>query len=142
MTKPSLLRLPLVTLLFLLPTCPPPPPEKVTGGSDISNSNSTNSTDTATGTARPARKKSVRMSLPPTFSATPPAVYFDDSESERRRQVPWTANPSSSAQPSEAGPWSSRLDENAQRDVWQDSSDEDAEYSAARRLLARVTRKV
>ena len=87
----------------------------------------------------PRRRKSVRMSLPPTFSATPPAM--DDTnegeeaqEQERERRRPWAATAVAAAQ---RGGWGSRIEEVSQRDMWADSEEEEAEYSAAKRMLAR-----
>ncbi|KAG1717720.1 uncharacterized protein EDB91DRAFT_1212236 [Suillus paluster] len=74
-----------------------------------------------------ARRKSVRVSLQPTFSSTPPAL--DDDEAHAR--YPWSSTKKDSDNqeaPSEPG-------------VWQDSSDEDEEYSRARKLLSRVGKK-
>ncbi|KAM5545687.1 hypothetical protein V8D89_000725 [Ganoderma adspersum] len=83
----------------------------------------------------PRRRKSVRMSLPPTFSATPPAVDdTDEGEEERRR---W-ATPAPVLAPSQRGGWGSRIEEVGQRDMWADSDEEDEEYSAAKRMLARL----
>ncbi|KAL4254164.1 hypothetical protein ABKN59_004577 [Abortiporus biennis] len=142
---------------------PPPPPshEKPTPtehipvlGSDLS----TTSTATSGGSA-PARRKSVRMSLPPTFSATPPALD-DDDDAEQRAHEPWSSpnhrhhRTTSSGPPSAPAParhsrhikshsWSSRIAESKQPapDVWADSSDEDEEYRRAKRLLSKMSRK-
>lgn len=74
-----------------------------------------------------ARRKSVRVSLQPTFSPTPPALDDD----EARGRYPWNS--------------SGREEDNQNRlsepDLWQDSSDEDEEYSHARKLLSRVSKK-
>ncbi|GJF00420.1 hypothetical protein PsYK624_167080 [Phanerochaete sordida] len=108
------------------------------GGSDISKS-----TDSSNGMS-PRRQKSVRMSLPPTFSATPPAVEDSDDKTPtehaaRRRYEPWSSPPNGDAHQrrSDSGGWSSRIRE---RDIWQDSSeDEDEEYSKAKRMLSRLS---
>ncbi|KAI0654270.1 hypothetical protein C8Q70DRAFT_528399 [Cubamyces menziesii] len=116
---------------------PPPPPhderthEIVTSGSDISQS-------TASTTSPPVRRKSVRMSLPPTFSATPPAIDDTDEDGESKHQ-PWSSRggPPTPRPESHSG-WGSRIERNGARDVWDDSSDSDVpEYSTAKRLLAR-----
>lgn len=126
-----------------LPQAPPPPPphdDPAPGGSDLSTSTSTAST-----ASPPVRRKSVRMSLPPTFSATPPALdETDEDERGRGRQEPWSA--SSRARPAtpraeNGSAWGSRIEQHGARDVWEDSSDEDVEYSAAKRLLTRLSRK-
>ncbi|KAJ7727236.1 hypothetical protein B0H16DRAFT_1697802 [Mycena metata] len=82
------------------------------GGSDLSAS----SASTQTGAA-PQRRKSVRVSLQPTFSTTPPAL---DEETEDERP-PWGR-----PQPT---------------DMWEDSSEEDVEYQKAKKLLTRISRK-
>ncbi|KAL1943518.1 hypothetical protein VTO73DRAFT_3963 [Trametes versicolor] len=123
------------------PTLPPPPPPPHDNVSDVSNS----TTSTA---SPPVRRKSVRMSLPPTFSATPPALDETD-EDERERHEPWSRSSRArggSATPraenaGNGGAWGSRIEQNGARDVWADSSDEDTEYSAAKRLLTRLARK-
>lgn len=123
---------PVLTFVTELP--PPPPPKQVevlanTGGSDVSQS--TNSSTTAA----PTRRKSVRMSLPPTFSATPPALDERDERTERQYE-PWSSQHNGEAHHG----WSSKIREG--RDLWQDSSeDEDEEYSAAKRLLSKIGRK-
>lgn len=127
----------------------------------------TESVDHGTGQTQqqqpPRRRKSVRMSLPPTFSATPPAI--DDTD-EDDGHAPWSAarghksgagnghaNPRAGAHAAAHSPkqngaaggggggWGTRIEESGARDVWEDSSDEDAEYSAARRMLAKFSRK-
>ncbi|KAH9943606.1 hypothetical protein B0H21DRAFT_865863 [Amylocystis lapponica] len=100
-----------------VPPPPPPPhdPPHAAGGSELSNS--TASTATA-----PVRRKSVRMSLPPTFSVTPPA--------RRGRHAPWDTRGRSGAPAAGEG-----------ADVWANSSDEDEEYNVARRLLSRASRR-
>ena len=126
---------------FTTPTLPspaplPPPKPAATvnganaGGSDVSQS--TNSSNAAA----PTRRKSVRMSLPPTFSATPPA--FED-EQDSQRYIPWSSPPNGNGFVQYQSGWSSRIRE---RDMWQDSSDdEEEEYSKAKRLLSRIPLK-
>ncbi|KAI0631421.1 hypothetical protein C8Q77DRAFT_1126675 [Trametes polyzona] len=125
-----------------LPAPPPPPPphEDVTAGSEVSNS----TTSTA---SPPVRRKSVRMSLPPTFSATPPALDDTDEDEAgdgRGRHDPWShrtprGSPATPRAENGASAWGSRIEQHGAQDVWEDSSDEDAEYSAAKRLLARLS---
>jgi hypothetical protein len=72
--------------------------------------------------AAPQRRKSVRVSLQPTFSPTPPAI--DDTEDEAEegsRHAPWSSPPPA--------------------DMWEDSSEEDVEYQKAKKLLNRASRK-
>ncbi|KAJ7102810.1 hypothetical protein C8R44DRAFT_808576 [Mycena epipterygia] len=87
------------------------------GGSDLSAS----SASTQMGAA-PQRRKSVRVSLQPTFSTTPPAIDDDDDDDGTSRHAPW----------SDRGPTA---------DMWEDSSEEDVEYQRAKKLLTRVARK-
>ncbi|KAK7037881.1 hypothetical protein R3P38DRAFT_3350092 [Favolaschia claudopus] len=91
------------------------------GGSDLSAS----SASTPTGsTVAPQRRKSVRVSLQPTFSTTPPAIDdTDDEDDTESRHAPW-----SRPRPDPA-------------DIWDDSSEEDAEYQKAKKLLTRISRK-
>jgi hypothetical protein len=96
--------------------------------SDLSHSTSSTTADEA---IVPARRKNVRMSLPPTFSATPPAVEEWESDKE---QYPWTSR---IADPSEG--WSTRNGHARERDIWDDSSEEDVEYSMARKLLSKIS---
>ncbi|KAJ7226675.1 hypothetical protein GGX14DRAFT_417124 [Mycena pura] len=70
----------------------------------------------------PQRRKSVRVSLQPTFSTTPPATPDDDDDDEN---TPWGRG--RSADPS--------------ADMWEDSSEEDVEYQKAKKLLNRLARK-
>ncbi|KAI0354480.1 hypothetical protein OH77DRAFT_1521747 [Trametes cingulata] len=122
------------------PVVPPPPPhhDEPAGGSELSHSTAS----TSSTASPPVRRKSVRMSLPPTFSATPPALdETDDDDEEGHRHEPWSSRAGSSTPRAETGGWGSRIEQNGARDVWQDSSDEDAEYSAAKRLLTRLSRK-
>lgn len=124
---------------LMSPPVPPKSPEIAPnpGGSDVSKS-----TDSSN-SARP-RRKSVRMSLPPTFSATPPAVEdTDDTAVDERggrgRHEPWSSRrtPNGDAHQPHRGGWGSRIKE---RDAWQDSSDdEDEEYSRAKRMLGRLS---
>lgn len=87
----------------------------------------------------PRRRKSVRMSLPPTFSSTPPAIEdTDEDDAAQNRHAPWSSPGGGSIAPHG---WGTRIEANGARDAWEDSSDEDAEYSAAKRLLARLSRK-
>lgn len=102
---------------------PQPPPKNDAQGSDVSGSSTTTE-------GAPTRRKSVRMSLPPTFSATPPAIEDASDEETRGRHAPW--GPS--------GQWSTRIQSAPERDVWQDSSEEDEGYSTARKLLSRMSK--
>ncbi|KAI0738218.1 hypothetical protein C8Q80DRAFT_1222531 [Daedaleopsis nitida] len=128
----------------------PPPllPEHAQDGSEMSHStNSTVLTPPADGQgqAPPRRRKSVRMSLPPTFSTTPPAIEDADVDADDRsagqgphKHSPWASPGGGSLAPHG---WGTRIEANSARDVWQDSSDEDVEYSTAKRMLARFSRR-
>ena len=95
------------------PAVPPlPPPKALPQPQGITPS-------TSNSTVTPARRKSVRVSLKPTFSPTPPAIEYDD--------VSWSEN-GSAVEGSGSGV----------KDVWEDSSDDDEEYERARKLLNRA----
>ena len=104
----------------------PAPPGK--DDSDVSGS--TASLGTGTG-ARTTRRKSVRMSLQPTFSPTPPALDEDEDEAWGRSGRPWGVVANGNAGGKERG----------EQDFWDDSSDEDVEYANARKLLMRTGKK-
>lgn len=78
-------------------------------------------------TETPTRRKSVRVSLQPTFSPTPPALEDD----EARSRYPWSSTKKDR----------DNHDESSEPVIWQDSSDEDEEYSRARKLLSRTGKK-
>ncbi|KAJ7242361.1 hypothetical protein B0H12DRAFT_1132450 [Mycena haematopus] len=88
------------------------------GGSDLSASSASTQTG---GPAAPRRRKSVRVSLQPTFSPTPPAIDDDAEEEGGGRHAPWSHPPA--------------------QDMWEDSSEEDVEYQKAKKLLTRISRK-
>jgi hypothetical protein len=85
------------------------------------------------------------VSLQPTFSPTPPAVDEDEDEVWERSGRP----PLRGATNGTARHHGDEDDRHAQgknvngreRDFWAESSDEDEEYSKARRLLTRASRK-
>ncbi|KAG2144361.1 uncharacterized protein EDB93DRAFT_1044910, partial [Suillus bovinus] len=91
----------------------PPAPQHDTESSTVS-------------TETPTRRKSVRVSLQPTFSPTPPALEDD----ETHGRYPWSSTKDSD-----------NRDESREPVIWQDSSDEDEEYSRARKLLSRASKK-
>jgi hypothetical protein len=110
------------------------------------------------------RRKSVRVSLQPTFSPPPPAIE-DDYEEEQQRYAPWgrrnyhaeeevysqSQHPSSirlvapksvHADPALVG--DDQLDEDGNKltDMWEDSGeDEDEQYMKAKRLLTRAAKR-
>ncbi|KAH9057350.1 hypothetical protein EDB87DRAFT_1117253 [Lactarius vividus] len=120
------------------PVPPPAPVPKAAaaalalpGKDDSDVSASTISVGTGTGSNGATRRKSVRMSLQPTFSPTPPALDEDEDEAWGRSGRPWgvaVGNGNGGAGGKE-------------RDFWADSSDEDEEYSNARKLLTRAGKK-
>ena len=111
-------------------------------------------------------RKSVRVSLQPTFSPSPPAIEYDDEE-EQKYHAPWAWNQDlhhntegvtgggggphvhTPIPVAAAGPFLTsghRVVTPEQpsayvHDIWEDSSDEDAEYQNAKRLLTRAARK-
>ncbi|KAI6014364.1 hypothetical protein EDC04DRAFT_2547825, partial [Pisolithus marmoratus] len=94
------------------------------------------SSTASTETPPPARRKSVRMSLQPTFSPPPPPAVYDQFDDDEVVDT-WSGRP--------VDGWNTRTGSHAApttapTDVWQDSSDEDEEYSRARQLLSRVTK--
>lgn len=76
------------------------------------------------------RRKSVRVSLQPSFSTTPPAMDVDTAEL-------W--NVGREARTSAHGRTPTHIPDGV-RDMWADSSDEDEEYTRARRLLTKASR--
>ena len=112
------------------PPAPPVPPRDpvVNTGVDSDLSHGTSSTAIgSTDNGIPSRRKSVRMSLPPTYSKTPPAR--EDWEVEK---LPWSGP---RVHVLEEAAWTSRNENVGERDLWEDSSDEDEEYRTARKLL-------
>lgn len=89
---------------------------------------------------QPRRRKSVRVSLQPTFSPTPPAIDDDDDDGDGEgAYAPWGRGGRTGAGAGD------RDEERGRRmskvtDMWQDSSEEDVEYSRARSLLSRLGR--
>lgn len=113
----------------------PPPPVTQNGfhnGTDVSVS----SDSTVNNTGAPKRRKSVRVSLRPTFSTTPPAIEYEEWHPSENTVIDETDGESSKEK---KHAWTSKNDEPP--DMWADSSDEDQEYSKARRLLNRVAKK-
>ncbi|KAF9236134.1 hypothetical protein BU15DRAFT_50525, partial [Melanogaster broomeanus] len=88
---------------------------------------------TASTETPPVRRKSVRVSLHPTFSPTPPALYDHDEGA----YAPWNKSSLSGG----GDGWKARNGLIHDVDLWQDSSEEDEEYSRARKLLSRVGKK-
>ena len=113
---------------------PPVPPRDPIVNAGVDSDLSQGTSSTAIGSAdngNSSRRKSVRMSLPPTYSTTPPAK--DDWEVGK---PPWSP---SRGNLQEVAPWTSRNGNVGERDLWEDSSDEDREYSTARKLLSRLS---
>ena len=116
----------------LPPSAPAPAPPAPPGKEDSDVSASTASLSTETG-AGVARRKSVRMSLQPTFSPTPPALDEDEDVAWGRSGRPWGVVGNGSA--------NGVSGKERERDFWADSSDEDEEYANARKLLMRTGKK-
>ncbi len=99
----------------------------------------------------PRRRKSVRVSLQPTFSPSPPALdYYEDQE--QQLYAPWAMAPPPRAEapvavaaplPAPVATHAPRKPaEDEQRDMWADSDDdEDEQYARAKRLLTRAAKK-
>jgi hypothetical protein len=141
---------------FMIPPPPrvdPPPVVRTatTNGNGHANPNATESsvppsstvsTETdataAAGTVK-VRRKSVRMSLQPTFSPTPPAM-FDEDDEDGEATAPWSRAFSMKEEGDRArarrrGGGGKKLD-SEHEDVWADSSEEDEAYGRARQLLS------
>ena len=126
-----------------------------TGSSELSHSttsttvvhhSTTVSSTSQSSTQVPRRRKSVRVSLQPTFSPSPPAIEDDSDEPWVWKQEPATEGrqhvhaPVPVAAPSLL--LNPRMEQSAYgHDIWEDSSDEAAEYQKAKRLLTRAARK-
>ncbi|TFK38358.1 hypothetical protein BDQ12DRAFT_683522 [Crucibulum laeve] len=116
---------------------PKPQPDFTQYGSDASVS----TVGPSSSSLQPQRRKSVRVSLQPTFSPTPPAID-DDDEEEQMKHAPWAWKNNSNAPVSDHSRQSDpKSNEAVVRDVWEDSSEEDVEYQKARRLLSKVAKK-
>jgi hypothetical protein len=139
------------------------------GSSDLSHSTTsavvhrlppttTSSASQVTTQSAPRRRKSVRVSLQPTFSPPPPAI--DDDDEEEQKYLAWKRDHHGGGgqqqthvhAPVPVAAGSSTLLNRHKAamapepsapvyDIWQNSSDEDAEYQNARRLLTRAARK-
>ena len=125
----------------------------VPGQDDSDVSASTVSANGGGGASGPARRKSVRMSLQPTFSPPPPPALDDDEDEawersgrgRRRRGAGGAANGvpahDGDEEDDEENGRGRKNGNGRERDFWADSSDEDEEYSKARRMLTRANRK-
>ncbi|KXN91531.1 hypothetical protein AN958_00553 [Leucoagaricus sp. SymC.cos] len=96
------------------------------------------------------RRKSVRVSLNPTFSPTPPAIEDEEDEAGRAPFVfkdvsapapVTTANQYHAPPPVMQVPKAYGTSKSAGKDAWDDDSDEDAEYQRAKSMLLKVTRR-
>jgi hypothetical protein len=112
----------------------------------------TSSASQLTAPSAPRRRKSVRVSLQPTFSPPPPAIDDEEEEQKYREPRAWKRDHHGGGQqqlldvhaPVPVAAGSSLLLNPVHKiepDIWQDSSDEDAEYQNAKRLLTRAARK-
>jgi len=77
------------------------------------------------------------MALQPTFSPTPPALYDDDDNN----LAPWAPSATAEATSKQVTGWQMRSHPSDPNVAWEDSSDEDEEYSRARRLLHKLSGK-
>ncbi|KAI0044581.1 hypothetical protein FA95DRAFT_1562116 [Auriscalpium vulgare] len=118
---------------------PPPPPEKEVAAHGQGDSDVSTSTIDASG--QPGRRKSVRMSLRPTFSPTPPAV---DEDSEDVWGLNGHATPTANGGfkgGHDVVPEVEEVRGREEKDMWEDSSSEDEEYRRAKTALKKVGRK-
>lgn len=91
----------------------------------------------------PRKRKSVRVSLKPTFSPSPPAIeYGEEGNSDGRpsSRHHFQSDPFHPHAPVRREPISSH-GEGGQSDNWADSSDEDEEYKNAKAALSKAARK-
>ncbi|CAA7266711.1 unnamed protein product [Cyclocybe aegerita] len=123
-------------------------------GSEVSESTASTALASTgqTPTQIPRRRKSVRVSLQPTFSPSPPAIDYDDEE-EARAHAPWAweqdAHTHREHEHVEHGhvhapvavPAAQPKTIAATIDIWADSSDEDESYARAKRMLSRAAKK-
>lgn len=124
------------------PALPPPqekrplPPPKV--ASPVPRIN-TDPIEGGDGAVTTQRRKSVRVSLQPTFSPTPPAMDDWESpwETDSRRNVEENNSDDSEGHARTSSSASRDSGRGRDTDMWQDSSDEDEEYVRARRMLSR-----
>ena len=86
------------------------------------------------------RRKSVRVSLKPTFSPTPPALDEDEDEIWKRSGRPEPLGHDAAATAAANDDGGVKVN-GRERDFWADSSDEDEEYSKARKMLTRASKK-
>jgi hypothetical protein len=120
----------------------------VPGLNDSDASVSSNSAAGAGTGAGTRRRKSVRVSLQPTFSPSPPALDEDEDEIWKRSGRPEPLVVGGGAMndhddhdhDKRNGRWKNGA-RDRERDFWVDSSDEDEEYSKARRMLTRASKK-
>ncbi|KAK2464963.1 hypothetical protein APHAL10511_003039 [Amanita phalloides] len=85
----------------------------------------------------PQRRKSVRVSLQPTFSPTPPAIYVDEDEVSAKPL--WGGKQTNQESDLKVNGWSKRRNADTSPDLWENSSDEDEEYMNAKKLLNRLS---
>jgi hypothetical protein len=104
--------------------------------------------DVFTPSSTPQRRKSVRVSLKPTFSPTPPAIEDEEDEAGRAPFVFRAPRPRDTMDlevhtpsPVRQAPKNYGAQKSTGKDVWDDDSDEDSEYQRAKSLLLRATRR-
>ncbi|KAF5350003.1 hypothetical protein D9756_009056 [Leucocoprinus leucothites] len=97
----------------------------------------------------PSRRKSVRVSLNPTFSPTPPAIEDEEDEEDRAPYVFREEGASGAAVPTtqhqlpppiKQVPQRYGTQKSESKTIWDDDSDEDVEYKQAKMMLARAGR--
>ncbi|KAL1739580.1 hypothetical protein HDZ31DRAFT_77496, partial [Schizophyllum fasciatum] len=125
--------LPSASVTDLPATAAPAPTEN--GNAAPASASAPASDEGATGGGAPARRrKSVRVSLKPTFSPTPPAIEDDE-------HAPWSLG-YAGAKAAVVNERTARGDRaKRDKDLWEDSSDEEVEYATAKRMLNRLKGK-
>lgn len=90
----------------------------------------------------PRKRKSVRVSLQPTFSPSPPAIEYDDEEETRKQSRNHHRDRSPERQQNKSRPLVANTPApKTGADIWEDSSEEDDEYKMAKMALTRAAKK-
>ncbi|KAJ3993834.1 hypothetical protein F5050DRAFT_1778950 [Lentinula boryana] len=98
-----------------------------------------NSITIITHSSPPRRRKSVRVSLQPTYSVTPPAIEYEDEDEigiGAEEHASDTDESEASGENRKSVHDERQTDGVARQDIWADSSDEDVEYQKARKLFS------
>ena len=98
-------------------------------------------TDGMTDGPPPVRRKSVRVSSKPTFAPTPPALAESEDSEGTGGYEPWSHSHGHSHIHSHGGHYDKGRGKEV-TDAWEDSSEEDEEYSRARQMLLKLKKKL